>query len=70
MDTREYLKQLIDHYDLLLSQKNQKSSISNLHTFIEDLRQSCIVKLNKIKEVDTEALIEARTGAGLSRIIG
>ena len=70
MDTREYLKQLIDHYDLLLSQKNQKSFIFDLHTFIEDLRQSCIVKLNKIKEVDTEALIEARTGAGLSRIIG
>ena len=63
MDTKEYLKQLIDHYDHLLSLKHQKSFICDLHSFIEDLRQSCIVKLNKIKEADTEALIMANASA-------
>ena len=61
MDTRDYLKDKIDHYNQLLESK--QSWVSDLDTYIQELRSTCIVQLNKIRETDAEALIMANASA-------
>jgi hypothetical protein len=38
--------------------------------FIEELKKECSIHLFKLKEVDMQAVIEAKTSAGLFRSIG
>jgi prefoldin subunit 5 len=57
MDTRDYLKDKIDHYNQLLESK--QSWVCDLDTYIKELRTTCIIQLNKIKQADTEAMIMA-----------
>ena len=70
MDTRTYLTDKIQHYDLLI--EKHKLTSAPLHDyidFIEELKKECSIHLHKLKEVDMQAVIEARTSAGLSRFI-
>jgi len=68
LDTRDYLRQLIDHYDHLLENKSLKSPVLDLHTYIKEERNLCWHKLRVLLEADTEAQILANASAYHSRI--
>ena len=52
MDTKEYLRDRIDHYDLLL----EAGKVEPFNPLIKEWRQECINKLYRLREVDMEAM--------------
>ena len=52
MDTKEYLRDRIDHYDLLL----EAGKVELFNPLIKEWRQECINKLYRLREVDMEAM--------------
>ena len=52
MDTKEYLRDRIDHYDLLL----EAGKVEPLNPLIKEWRQECINKLCRLRQVDMEAM--------------
>ena len=52
MDTKEYLRDRIDHYDLLL----EAGKVEPFNPLIKERRQECINKLYRLREVDMEAM--------------
>lgn len=55
IDTKQYLAELIQHYNILL----EKNKVKELNTFIQEEKLKCQVKLYKIREVDMEAMFLA-----------
>ena len=58
-DTKDYLIELIDHYDYLLL----NNYMSMFHEFIKECRHECSKRLYKIRESDLEALLWAKGSA-------
>ena len=52
MDTKEYLRDRIDHYDLPL----EAGKVELFNPPIKEWRQECINKLYRLREVDLEAM--------------
>ena len=52
MDTKEYLRDRIDHYDLLL----EAGKMELFNPLIQEMRRKCINKLYRLREVDMEAM--------------
>ena len=52
MDTKEYLRDRIDHYDLPL----EAGKVELFNPLIKEWRQECINKLYRLREVDMEAM--------------
>ena len=68
MDTRDHLENLIQHYDLVIeANKDRESPPFDYIDFIGDLKKECSTHLQRLKEIDFTATIEARTSAGLYR---
>lgn len=71
MDTKSYLVDKIQHYDLVIKKHKVPSApLYDYIDFIEELKKECSIHLFKLKEVDMQAVIEAKTSAGLFRSIG
>ena len=51
MDSKEYLRDLIDHYNIILS----TNKVSELNSFIQEEQQKCQQRLYKLKTIDMEA---------------
>ena len=67
MDTRTYLEDKIQHYELVINKHKLPSApLYGYIDFIEELKKECSSHLYKLKEVDTQAAIEAKTSAGYS----
>ena len=54
-DSKQYLRELIDHYDLILS--NEESPLNIYSNIIKEEKYKCLHKLRKIKEADIEGMI-------------
>ena len=52
MDTKEYLRDRIDHFDLLL----EAGKMELFNPLIKEWRQECINKLYRLREMDMEAM--------------
>ena len=52
METKEYLRDRIDHYDLL----QEAGKVELFNPPIKEWRQECINKLYRLREVDMEAM--------------
>ena len=52
MDTKDYLRDCIDHYDLLL----EAGKVDLFNPLLKEWRQECINKLYRLREVDMEAM--------------
>ena len=52
MDTKEYLRDRIDHYDLLL----EAGKMELFNPLIKEWRQECINRLYRLREVDMEGM--------------
>ena len=52
MDTKKYLRDRIDHYDLLL----EAGKVELFNPLIKEMRRKCINKLYRLREVDMEAM--------------
>lgn len=66
MDTRDHLRELISHYELLIrSAQSQDHPLHQYIDYIEELKYVCSKHLDKIREVDMEAQIGASAFAGL-----
>ena len=59
-DTKEYLKELIQHYDDLLNQYPLPQWVLDLKPFINEEKYKCLHQLRKIKEVDIQAMMLAK----------
>lgn len=66
-DTKNYLKQLIQHYDLIL--ENPDSPLNTYKPLIQEWKYECMHKLRKIKEADVEGMIMANASFGVSPFI-
>lgn len=55
-DTKQYLRDLIDHYEQLLS-NGSSSLVEVFNDFIHEEKLKCLHKYNTIKRVDAEAMI-------------
>ena len=55
LDSKQYLRELIDHYDSILS--NEDSPLNTFSSFIKEEKYKCLHKLRKIKEADLEGMI-------------
>ena len=55
LDSKQYLRELIDHYDLILS--NEDSPLNTFSSFIKEEKYKCLYNLRKIKEADLEGMI-------------
>ena len=65
MDTRDHLENLIQHYDLVIeANKDRESPLFDYIDFIGDLKE-CSTHLQRLKEIDFTATIEARTSADI-----
>ena len=61
MDTKDYLRDLIDHYNIILSQ----NKVSELNSFIQEEQQKCQHRLYKLKTLDMEATLTANAFASV-----
>ena len=55
IDTKQYLAELIQHYNNLL----EENKVQELNTFIQEEKLKCQVKLYKLRELDMEAMFLA-----------
>ena len=55
IDTKQYLAELIQHYNILLEQ----NKVEELNSFIQEEKLKCQVKLYKLRELDMEAMFLA-----------
>ena len=67
LDKRQYLNQLISHYDLIL--QNPKTPLNTYKSFIEEEKYQCMQRLRKIKEADIEGMIMANASSGAFHFI-
>ena len=52
MDTKEYLRDRIGHYDLLL----EAGKVELFNPLIQEMRRKCINKLYRLREMDMDAM--------------
>ena len=60
-DTKQYLRELIQHYESIL--ENPDSPINIFTPLIKEEKYSCMHKLRKLKEADMEGMIMANAFA-------
>lgn len=67
MDTKEYLRDKIQHYDLLVTAatKDESTPLKDYIHFIQELKIECSNHLSKILEIDTITALQAKTSVGL-----
>ena len=64
LESKQYLRELIDHYDLILS--NVESPLNIYSNIIKEEKYKCLHKLRKIKEADLEGMIMGNVFASQS----
>jgi hypothetical protein len=62
-DSKQYLLELIDHYQFLLEQHPQQDWVNMYTDLIREELFKCQHQLRRIKEVDTEGKIMASVSA-------
>ena len=63
---KEYLKDLISHYEDLIRNKPRNHLVSNFLNFIKDEKFNAQRKLRNIREKEIECLIFAKTFRGIN----
>jgi hypothetical protein len=66
LDSKQYLRELIDHYDLILS--NEDSPLNIYSNIIKEEKYRCLHRLRKIREADLEGMIMGNVSAFQSHI--
>lgn len=66
LDSKQYLRELIDHYDLILS--NEDSPLNIYSDIIKEEKYRCLHRLRKIREADLEGMIMGNVSAFQSHI--
>lgn len=64
LDTKNYLTELIDHYDLIL--ENPDSPLNIYKSLIEESKYQCLHQLRKIREADAIGMIMANASCSPS----
>ena len=67
MDTKEYLRDKIQHYDLLMkvATKDESTPLKDYIHFIQELKIECSNQLSKILEIDSTTALQVKTSVGL-----
>ena len=65
-EQKEYLKDLISQYDLLIANKPRNNLVSIFLNFIKDEKFNTQRKLRNIREKEIECLIFAKTFRGIN----
>ena len=65
-EQKEYLKDLISQYDLLIANKPRNDLVSNFLNFIKEEKFNTKRKLRNIREKEIECIYFARTFKGIN----
>ena len=63
---KQYLKDLISHYEELIEMKPRNPLVSNFLNFIKEEKYRCIRKLRNIREKEIECIYFAKTYRGIT----
>ncbi len=63
VDTKKYLREIIEHYDFLLQQDQTNSLVETFKPFIQEEKYKCMHQLRKIREAELVGTIMANACA-------
>ncbi len=62
-DTKQYLREIIEHYDFLLQQDQTNSLVETFKPLIQEEKYKCMHHLRKVREAELEGMIMANACA-------
>lgn len=63
VDTKQYLREIIEHYDYLLNLDQTNSLVETFKPLIQEEKYKCMHHLRKVREAELEGMIMANACA-------